>query len=106
MRHLVILASALLVNVTAATAAGTSYCGRASDLTAARTRWATVRQGTVDPSRKDAHCRAYGVHFYEAVTVRQATSSCKDGLDHRSDIASIDSEIEAFNDLIAARCGS
>jgi hypothetical protein len=104
MRYFVILASALLLNGTAD--AATSYCGRASDLAAARSRWATVRQVPVDPARKEAHCRAYGVNFYEAVTVRQAAASCNDGLDRRRDIAFIDSEIEAFNDLIATRCGS
>ena len=44
-------------------------------------------------------------HFYETVTARQAVSICRDGIDHQRDLALIDSEIDAFNNLIAAQCG-
>ena len=43
--------------------------------------------------------------FYETVTARQAVSICRDGIDHQRDLALIDSEIDAFNNLIAAQCG-
>jgi hypothetical protein len=37
------------------------------------------------------------------VTARQATSACQDGIDHQRDLILLDSEIEAFNKLIAAQ---
>jgi hypothetical protein len=39
------------------------------------------------------------------VTARQAVSICRDHIDHQRDLALIDSEIDAFNNLIAAQCG-
>ena len=59
----------------------------------------------VDPVQTEKNCRAYGIHFYETVTARQAISICRDGIDHQRDLALIDSEIDAFNNLIAAQCG-
>jgi hypothetical protein len=56
-------------------------------------------------SRPRRTAGAYGIHFYETVTTRQAVSICRDGIDHQRDLALIDSEIDAFNNLIAAQCG-
>jgi len=39
------------------------------------------------------------------VTARQAASVCEDGSDRQRDLDLLDSEIDAFNNLIAAQCG-
>jgi hypothetical protein len=105
MSRIVVLAIAFLINAATVCEADTSYCGQVSELAAARLRWAAARQSRVDPVQTEKNCRAYGIHFYETVTARQAVSICRDGMDHQRDLALIDSEIDAFNNLIAARCG-
>jgi hypothetical protein len=40
---------------------------------------------------------------YESVTLRQAAARCVDG---ERNLAVLDSEINAFNDLLATKCGS
>jgi hypothetical protein len=43
--------------------------------------------------------------FFEAVTARQAASSCQDGDKRQQTLEALDAEIDAFNNLIAAQCG-
>ena len=105
MPRIVVFAIALLINAATVCEAETSYCGQVSELAAARFRWAAARQSRIDPVQTEKNCRAYGVHFYETVTTRQAVSICRDGIDHQRDLALVDSEIDAFNNLIAAQCG-
>jgi hypothetical protein len=83
-------------------AADASYCGQASELTAARARWAAVRQGRTDDS--DKICRAYGKYFYEAVVTRQTASWCEDSANRQRNLEVLDAEIDAFNNLIAKQC--
>src|SRR5262245_51250376 len=85
--------------------ADTSNCTQASDLAAARIRWAAARQSRGDAAQDEKKCRAYRNHFYDAVTARQAASICEDGINRQRDLALLDVEIDAFNNLIAAQCG-
>ena len=106
MLRTIIFAAALLFAPAITAGAGTSGCSQLSDLSAARLRWAAVRQSRVDPGHSDDSCRSYRSNFYEAVTTRQAASICRDGTDRRQTLEQLDTEIEAFNDLIATQCGS
>jgi hypothetical protein len=94
-----------LVSSPTASKADPSYCAQASDLAAARLRWAAARQSHVDSAQNEKRCRVYRIHFYDAVTARQVASICEDGIDHQRDIDLLDFEIDAFNKLIAAQCG-
>src|SRR5262249_1316038 len=85
--------------------ADTSNCAQISDLPAARLRWAAARQIRVDSAQDEKKCRAYRNDFYDAVTARQAASICEDGIRRQRDLDLLDSEIDAFNNLIAAQCG-
>ena len=105
MLQIVLFLIALLLSPAGAARADTVYCGHTSELASARLRWQAARQIPIDPARADKTCRAFGTQFYEAVTARQATSACQDGIDHQRDLVLLDSEIEAFNELIAAQCG-
>ena len=100
MSRIVLFAIALLINAATVCEAETSYCGQVSELAAARFRWAAARQSRIDPVQTEKD-----ILFFETVTARQAVSICRDGIDHQWDLALIDSEIDAFNNLIAAQCG-
>jgi hypothetical protein len=63
------------------------------------------RQSRVDSAQDEKNCRAYRIHFYDAVTARQAAFICEDGIRRQRDLDLLDSEIDAFNNLIAAQCG-
>jgi hypothetical protein len=93
---------AIALVILPAAAADASSCGQASELTAARARWAAVRQSRAADG--DKTCRAYGNHFYEAVVTRQATSLCEDGANRQRNLEMLDAEIDAFNNLIAKQC--
>jgi hypothetical protein len=81
-----------------------AYCGQTFDVASARNRWAVARQAGADPAHHDEVCRAYGTQFFEAVTAREVASSCEDGDKRKRALEVLDAEIDAFNNLIAARC--
>jgi hypothetical protein len=100
-----LFAIALLVSVPTPSKADALHCAQASDLAAARLRWAAARQSRADSAQNENRCRLYRTHFYDAVTARQVASICEDGINRQRDLDLLDSEINAFNNLIAARCG-
>jgi hypothetical protein len=51
---------------------------------------------------KEKACRAYAASFYESVMLRQAAANRVDG---ERVLAVLDSAINAFNDLLATKCG-
>jgi len=115
-RHLVVHAASLVLGIAllvlallfvspTASRADASNCTQVSDLAAARVRWAAARQSRVDAAESDKKCRAYRIHFYDAVTARQAASICEDSINRQRELALLDGEIDAFNNLIAAQCG-
>jgi hypothetical protein len=97
-------AIALLILPATAGTADASYCDQASELAAARSRWAASRQSRVDPVKTEKICRAYANDFYEAVVTRQAASLCEDSVQRQRNLEMLDAEIDAFNNLIAAQC--
>src|SRR5262245_49348973 len=105
MQLIILLIIALLFEPPIAAGADAPNCGQAAELAAARVRWAAVRQSRVDAANSAKSCRAYGLNFYEAVTARQGVATCKDGITRQPVLDVLDSEIDAFNNLIAARCG-
>jgi hypothetical protein len=78
-------------------------CSQAFEIAAARVRWTTVRQH-VGNSPTAESCRAYSHVFLEAVKTRYVASTCEDGADRQRDLALLDADIDAFNNLIAAHC--
>jgi hypothetical protein len=106
MQLIVMLVIARLIDSPMAAAADASNCGQATELAAARVRWAAVRQSRGDITNNEKNCRAYSIHFYEAVTARQAVSICKDGVGRQPILDVLDAEIDAFNNIIAAQCAS
>ena len=104
MSRIIVLAIALLIIPTLASASDASVCSQLRELVAARLRWETVRKSRVDPANHDMSCRSYGANFVEAVTARQAASVCRSGVELQRTLELLDIEINAFNDLIATHC--
>ena len=104
MSCIIILAVALLIDPAIAAGAEKLGCSQLRNLSAAGLRWAAVRKTRVDPGHGEESCRSYGSNFFEAATMRQAASFCKDGVDRQRALELLDAEIEAFNDLIATQC--
>jgi hypothetical protein len=65
-------------------------------------RWAAVQSQPADVNSKEKICRAYAASFYESVMLRQVAATRVDGA---RVLAAIDSVINAFNDLLATKCG-
>ena len=80
-----------------------SECTPGKDIVSSRTRWATLRSQPTNAADRKKTCRAYAASFYESVTLRQAAARCAGG---GRDLAVLDSEINAFNDLLATKCAS
>jgi hypothetical protein len=90
--------NALMISAVAA------QCTSNKDIDAARTRWATLRSQRANAGDNEKTCRAYAASFYESVTLRQAAAAgC---VDQEEKLAVLDPEINAFNDLLATKCGS
>ena len=102
MMKLAVLVASAVIN--ASTIPGlASECASASGINAARARWATVR--TQPAKTADTTCRAYAASFYESVTLRHATALCNRDMDQARNLVVLDSEIDAFNNLLATKCG-
>jgi hypothetical protein len=97
MIRLAILLTSATINASTVPAAA-SQCASPPAIAAIRTHWAAVRSQLSKATDNEAVCRAYAASFYESVTTRQAAVGCPD-------ISSLDSEINAFNDLLATKCG-
>jgi hypothetical protein len=80
-------------------------CGKSFEVQAARFRSTNARQSGASPEDPDQVCRAYRTQFYEAVEARQTVSQCEAGVERQKGIEILDAEIDAFNNLIATRCG-
>ena len=102
MKRMLVLIACTAIN--ASTTPGVAAeCTSNKDVDASRTRWATQRSQRIKAADKEKSCRAYAASFYESVALRLAAAKCVDG---KQIVAVLDSEISAFNDLLATECGS
>ena len=62
----------------------------------------TVRSQPANAADKEKTCRDYAASFYESVVLRHAAANRADGAQV---LAALDSVINAFNDLLATKCG-
>jgi hypothetical protein len=101
MRRLLVLVASAAINASAVPAVA-AECTSIKDIDASRSRWETLRSQPAREADKDKACRAYATSFYESVTLRQAAKACAAG---ERNLAVLDSEINAFNDLLSTKCG-
>src|SRR5215472_5344128 len=100
-RIAVLIASAAITASTIPSLAAECNSSKGSD--ALCTRWPTAQSQPANGEDKDKSCRAYAASFYESVMLRQAAANRVDGA---RVLAALDSVINAFNDLLATKCGS
>jgi hypothetical protein len=100
--RLIVLVASVAINASTIPTVA-AECTSNKDIDASRTRWATLRSQRANAADNEKTCRAYAASFYESVTLRQAAAGC---VDHERNLAVLDSEINAFNDLLAKNCGS
>lgn len=80
-----------------------SECASITEIAASRAYLSSARSQQVGTADLEKTCRAYAESFYRIVLTRQAAAACAVG--RPRDLAVLDSEISAFNDLLATRCG-
>jgi len=102
MRRIAVLIASAAINASTIPALA-AECTSIKDIDASRSRWELLRSQPAKAADRERICRAYATSFYESVTLRQAAARCADG---ERDLALLDSEINAFNDLLATKCGS
>ena len=101
MRKFAVLIASAAINATTFPAVA-AECTSDKGIDASCARWATVQSQPVNAADKEKSCRAYAASFYESVMLRQAAARRVDGAQV---LAAIDSVINAFNDLLATKCG-
>ena len=98
-RALILVASAAIAYAIPAVAAEHTSI---RDIDAARARAVTVQSQPVNAADNEKTCRAYAASFYESVVLRHAAAGRVDG---ERVLVALDSVINAFNDLLASKCG-
>lgn len=101
MRRLLVLVASAAINASAVPAVA-AECAAIKDLDASRSRWEMLRSQSAKEADKEKSCRAYAASFYESVALRQATATCATA---QRNVVVLDSEINAFNELLATKCG-
>jgi hypothetical protein len=101
MRRIAVLIACAAINVFTIPAVA-AECTSGKDAGAPCARQATVNVKQANAADNEDVCRAYAASFYESVMLRQASASRVDGA---RVLAALDSVINAFNDLLATRCG-
>jgi hypothetical protein len=102
MRRITVLIASAVINASTIPALAAESTSN-KDIGAARAVSATVRSKPADAVDNEKTCRAYAASFYESVMLRQAAASRVDGA---RALTALDSVINAFNDLLATKCGS
>ena len=100
-RITVLIASALINASTIPGLAAESTLNK--DVNTAPAVSATAHGKPAKAADNEKTCRAYAASFYESVMLRQAAASRVDGA---RVLTALDSVINAFNDLLATKCGS
>jgi hypothetical protein len=101
MRRAAVLIASAAINAFTIPAVA-AECTSIKDIDASRSRWEMVRSQAAKAAVKENTCRAYATLFYKSVTLRQVATPCTAG---ERNLAVLDSEINAFNDLLATKCG-
>src|SRR5438876_12180728 len=102
MRRITVLIASALIN--ASTIPGLAAVSTLNkDVDAARAVSAIVHSKPDNAADNEMTCRAYAASFYQSVMLRHAAAGRVDGA---WVLTGLDSVINAFNDLLAPKCGS
>jgi hypothetical protein len=101
MRRIAVLIVSAAINASTIPAIAAD-CTSNKNISASCAQWATVQSQPDNAADKEKSCRAYAASFYESIMLRQAAANRIDGA---RVLAAIDAVINAFNDLLATKCG-
>ena len=99
MRRIFVLIASAAINASTFPAVA-AECTSIKDIDASRSRWELLRSQPDKAVDREKTCSAFAASFYESVTLRQAVANCGG-----RNLAALDFEINAFNDLLATKCG-
>ena len=102
MRRILALIVSAALNASTIPAVAAEFTSN-KDMDASRALSATIHSRPANAADNEKTCRAYAASFYESVVLRQAAANRVDG---ERVLAVLDSVINAFNDLLATKCGS
>ena len=101
MRRLAALIASAAINASALPAVA-AECTSIKDIDTSRSCREMLRSQPTKEADKEKTCRAYATLFYEALTLRQVATTCTAG---ERNLPVLDPEINAFNNLMATKCG-
>ena len=99
MRRIAVLIASAAINASTIPAVAAEHTSN-KDIDAARA--VTVQSQPVNAADNEKTCRAYAASFYESVMLRQVAAKRVDGA---RVLVALDTVINAFNDLLATKCG-
>jgi hypothetical protein len=102
MRRIAVLIASAAINASTIPAVAVEFTSNKA-IDASRARSATVHRQPTTAADNEKTCRACAASFYESLMMRQAAASRVDG---ERVLVVLDSVINAFNDLLATKCGS
>jgi hypothetical protein len=97
--------AALAINLSTVPALA-SECAAPNEIAASLKRWAAIRRQFVNTDNHGMACRLVAASFYESVAARQAAATCVRDAGRNPDVSALDSEVNAFDNLLSAKCGS
>jgi len=98
MRRIAVLIASLAINAFTIPAVAAECTSKSIDASCAGSAAAVDGK----PADKEIACRAYAASFYQSVMLRQVAASRADGA---RVLVALDFVVNAFNDLLATRCG-
>ncbi|OKO88191.1 hypothetical protein AC629_10655 [Bradyrhizobium sp. NAS80.1] len=101
MRRIAVLIASAAINASTIPAIA-AECPSNKDIDGSCARSAMVQSQPANAADKEKTCRAYAASFYESVVLRHAAANRVDGAQV---LVALDSVINAFNDLLATKCG-
>lgn len=102
MRRITVLIASALINASTIPGLAAGYT-LDKDVNAARAVSAAVHGKPANAADNEKTCRAYAASFYESAMLRQTAAGRVDGA---RVLTALDYVINAFNDLLAPKCGS
>ena len=101
MRRIAVLIASAAINASTIPALAAEHTSN-KDIDAARARAVMVHSQLANAADNERICRAYAASFYESAMLRQVAAKRVDGT---RVLVALDSVINAFNDLLATKCG-
>lgn len=81
-----------------------AQCPSARGSASSRSGWAATHERLLRSTDHKSACRALAAALIESVMARQLAATCAGAANLHPDVGALDAEINAFNELLAAKC--